>query len=51
MTQASMIHMMHRFMEREQNEEVVVIQNMMSNFLRLLQQLNEPVKGEENEEE
>lgn len=51
MSQASFIHMMHRFMEREQHEEVEVIQNMMSNFLRLLQQLNEPVKGGKDEEE
>jgi len=47
MTQASFIHMLHRFMERGQQDEVVVVQQLMGNFLRLLQALNEPVKGEE----
>jgi arginine/lysine/ornithine decarboxylase len=52
MTQASLIHMMHRFMERGQQDEVIVTQQLMSNFLRLLQALNqEPDKGESNEEE
>ena len=51
MTQASLIHMMHRFMERGQQEEVIVVQQLMSNFLRLLQNLNEPPNGEINEEE
>jgi len=46
MTQASMIHMMHRFMERGLQEEMVVVEQMMHNFLRLLQRLNEP-DGEE----
>jgi hypothetical protein len=51
-TQASLIHMMHRFMERGQQDEVIVTQQLMSNFLRLLQALNqEPDKGESNEEE
>jgi len=51
-TQASFIHMMHRFMERGQQDEVIVTQQLMSNFLRLLQALNqEPDKGESNEEE
>ena len=47
MTQASLIHMMHRFMERGQENEVIVTQQLMSNFLRLLQRLNEPVGEEE----
>tara|TARA_R110000823_G_scaffold133544_2_gene262268 strand:- start:352 stop:708 length:357 start_codon:yes stop_codon:yes gene_type:complete len=47
MTQASCIHMMHRFMERGQQEEVEVVQNIMTNFLRLLQKLNEPIGEEE----
>lgn len=46
-TQASFIHMMHRFMERGQKEEVIVVQQLVSNFLRLLQSLNEPLDGEE----
>jgi len=47
MTQASFIHMLHRFMERGQQDEVVVVQQLMGNCVRLLQALNEPVKGEE----
>jgi len=38
--------MMHRFMERGLQEEMVVVEQMMHNFLRLLQRLNEP-DGEE----
>jgi hypothetical protein len=39
-------------MERGQQDEVIVTQQLMSNFLRLLQALNqEPVKGDLNEEE
>ena len=51
MTQASLIHMMHRFMERQQQDEVIVVQQLMSNFLRLLQKLNEPLKEELDEQE
>lgn len=46
-TQASMIHMMHRFMEMQMQEEVEVVQQLMWNFLRLLQRL----EGGNNEEE
>jgi hypothetical protein len=46
-TQASMIHMMHRFMEMKMQEEVEVVQQLMWNFLRLLQSLD----GGNNEEE
>jgi len=35
-TQATLIHLMHRFLEKERYQEVELIQNMMSNFLRLL---------------
>ena len=35
-TQASLIHLMHRFLEQERYEEVEVVQQMISNFLRLL---------------
>jgi hypothetical protein len=47
MTQASFIHMLHRFMERGDEEEITIVQTMMSNFLRLLQRLNEPIGEEE----
>ena len=47
-TQASFIHMMHRFMEMEKHEEVQVVQQLMWNFLRLLQNLDE---GENKDEE
>ena len=43
--------MMHRFMERGQQEEVIVVQQLMSNFLRLLQSLNTPLEAESDEEE
>tara|TARA_R100000734_G_scaffold16458_1_gene12538 strand:- start:336 stop:698 length:363 start_codon:yes stop_codon:yes gene_type:complete len=46
-TQASLIHMMHRFMELQKQEEVQVVQQLMWNFLRLLQSL----EGEYNNEE
>ena len=46
MTQASMIHMMHRFMESGQQDEVMVVQQLMSNFLRLLSKLNESEEEE-----
>ena len=46
-TQASFIHMMHRFMEMQMQEEVEVVQQLMWNFLRLLQRL----EGGNNEEE
>jgi hypothetical protein len=47
MTQASFIHMLHRFMERGNEEEIMIVQTMMANFLRLLQKLNEPIGEEE----
>ena len=47
-TQASLIHMMHRFMEMGMQEEVQVVQQLMFNFLRLLQSLE---VGNSNEEE
>ena len=40
-------HMLHRFMERGDEEEIMIVQTMMSNFLRLLQRLNEPIGEEE----
>ena len=46
-TQAALIHMLHRFMEMEMHEEVRVVEQLMMNFLRLLQRL----EGEENNEE
>ena len=44
-TQATMIHMFHRFLEQDKMEEANVVSLMMGNFLRLLQKLDE------NEEE
>lgn len=46
-TQASFIHMMHRFMEMGMQDEVQVVQQLMFNFLRLLQRL----EGDETNEE
>ncbi len=46
-TQATFIHMMHRFIERGNQEEIHTIQQIMANFLRLLQRLD----GEESNEE
>ena len=43
--------MLHRFIERGDEQETLIVQNMMSNFLRLLQRLNEPVEGNKDEEE
>jgi len=52
MTQATLIHMMHRFIEMEKYEEVDVINQMMINFLRLLGSLDSPKKeGEPSEQE
>ena len=39
-TQASFIHMMHRFVEQGKEEEIMICQNLSSNFLRLLQVLS-----------
>lgn len=50
MTQATLIHMMHRFLEQERFEEVNVVQQIMNNFLRLLQALDS-TKGETDEQE
>lgn len=44
-TQATLIHLMHRFMEQGRHEEGQVVANMITNFLRLLQAV------EPNEEE
>ena len=46
-TQASLIHMLHRFMDAQMYEEAKVVEQLMMNFLRLLQRLD----GEENNEE
>lgn len=48
-TQASLIHMMHRFLELDNSEqEIEVVNQMMINFLRLLQKLD---SGNADEEE
>ena len=46
-TQATMIHMLHRFIEQEKMEEVNVIQQIMANFIRLLSILDTPNKNKE----
>ncbi len=46
MTQASLIHMLHRFVEMEAEEEIEVTTAMIGNFMRLLGRL-----GETDEEE
>jgi len=40
-TQATMIQLSHRFLEQEKFEEVEVTSMMMTNFLRLLQRLDD----------
>ena len=47
MTQASLIHMLHRFIEMGANEEVEVVTMMMQNFPRLMLKLD----GDTDEEE
>jgi len=46
-TQATLVHLFHRFIEAGMQEEVTVIQQIMSNYLRLLHRL----EGETDEEE
>ena len=46
-TQATMIHLFHRFIEQEQAQEAELVQHMMTNFLRLLQVLEQGAKNEE----
>jgi len=52
-TQATMIHMLHRFIEMDSQEEIEIVTMMMQNFLRLLTKLdkNENENGESSEEE
>ncbi len=47
-TQASLIHLLHRFMDKGMLEEARVVEKTMMNFLRLLQKLEE---GENKNEE
>jgi len=46
-TQATMIHMLHRFAEQNKIEEAQVVEQLIGNFVRLLVNLD----GEPNEEE
>ena len=50
-TQASLIHLLHRFIEKETYEKVEVITKMLSDFLRLLNKVNEQDGEEESEQE
>ena len=40
-TQATLIHMMHRFLERGKTEEVEIINQMTVNYLRLIKELDD----------
>lgn len=46
-TQATFIHMFHRLLEQNKPEEAQVVQQIMINFLRLLQSLDAGAKDEE----
>jgi len=50
-TQASLIHMLHRFIERGDTEEINVVQQIMANFVRLLSALDRPPKQGDNSEQ
>ena len=48
-TQASMIHMLHRLMEQNKDEEAALIQTMMINFVRLMNSIEQGVVPDEEE--
>ncbi len=48
-TQASMIHMLHRLMEQGKEEESALIQTMMINFVRLMNSIEQGVVSAEEE--
>jgi len=48
-TQASMIHMLHRLMEQGKEEESTLIQTMMINFVRLMNSIEQGVVSDEEE--
>ena len=48
-SQASMIHMLHRLLEQRKGEEVALIQNMMLNFVRLMNTIEQGVVPDEEE--
>ena len=48
-TQASMIHMLHRLMEQSKDEEAALIQTMMINFVRLMNSIEQGVVPDEEE--
>jgi len=50
MTQATMVHLMHRFIEKQMFEEVEVTSKLVSNFMRLLGRLDEDEVSEDDEE-
>lgn len=49
-TQATMVHLMHRFIEKQMFEEVEVTSKLVSNFMRLLGRLDEDGISEDDEE-
>ena len=48
-SQASMIHMLHRLMEQNKNEESAVIQTMMINYVRLMNSIDQGAASDEEE--
>jgi len=50
MTQATMVHLMHRFIEKQMFEAVEVTSKLVSNFMRLLGRLEEDEISEDDEE-
>ena len=48
-TQAAMIHMLHRLMEQGKKEESALVQTMMINFVRLMNSIEQGVVSDEEE--
>tara|TARA_R100001443_G_scaffold72179_2_gene80324 strand:+ start:4693 stop:5061 length:369 start_codon:yes stop_codon:yes gene_type:complete len=48
-SQASMIHMLHRLMEQNKNEESAVMQTMMINYVRLMNSIDQGAASDEEE--
>ena len=46
-SQASMIHMLHRLMEQNKNEESAVMQTMMINYVRMMNSIEQGAADEE----
>jgi|TARA_R100000482_G_scaffold124669_1_gene78353 hypothetical protein len=48
-SQASMIHMLHRLMEQNKNEESAVMQTMMINYVRMMNSIEQGAASDEEE--